>query len=440
MEIHLSDPDQEARLNLPSNVVKRRGELSKASGGAETAPAVTDNTARPGRGAGPEERIAAGLVQLVLVCAILIGGYMAMEWLIASSPKAERKAPGRVARLVEVTPVRPATQGPVIQAWGDVRAAQTLIVRPEIAGRLVWVHPEVTRGGRIQQGDVVARFDDRDLKLALARVESDIADIQARIVIERGQAEIGRRELTRLSRNLTDKQRALVLREPQMAQLRAELAAAEADREQAQNALEKAEVKAPFDAIVLEEAIAPGAMLAAGAEAATLVAADRFHVALAVPTAALEWIRVDGTQTVGLTQPGLWPENASRDGVVVRMGSAVTETGRMAELIVDVPNPMGASSRDVPVLLLGSFLRGTIEGPQIPGAVALDRAYLRDDDTVWVFDAEGKLEVRAVDVAWRGPDAVLIRAGLEAGERIVTTNLVMVAPGMALRVRDEVSG
>ena len=50
------------------------------------------------------------------------------------------------------------------------------------------------------------------------------AEIDARILIEQGQAQIGQRELSRLTRNLTDEQRALVLRKPQMKQLLAERA------------------------------------------------------------------------------------------------------------------------------------------------------------------------------------------------------------------------
>lgn len=428
-------------MNLPSNVVKRRGEVSKKEGERDSQPVLPASKPREHGAKAPLwQQVSAMAVQLALVAAIVFGGYLAMQWLIASAPKAERKAPQRIARLVDVTPAIAATGGPVVEAWGDVRAAQTLIVRPEIAGTLVWVHPEITRGGRVSAGEIVARFDDRDLKLALARVDSDIADIEARMLIEQGQAEIGRRELTRLSRNLTAEQRALVLREPQMAQLRAELAAAKADRQQALNAIDKTEVKAPFDAIVIEEAVAPGAMLSAGAEAATLVAADRFHVALAVPAAALRWIGLDGSQTVTLSQPGIWPDGVTRTGQVTRLGSSLTETGRMAELIVEIAEPVTANPSGDPALLLGSFLRGTLEGPQIPGAVALSRAHLRDGDTVWVFGADGALEVRSVDVAWRGPDAVLIRSGLEPGERIVTTNLATFAPGMALRVREGVSG
>ncbi len=428
-------------VNLPSSPSKRFGELEKTGSGHVPGPVhdrVHTSVALPSLG----RRIMTGTFQLIFVLILLACGYFAYQWILASAPKAERKAPQRVARLIEITVVGLAEKGAVVEAWGEVAAAQTLIVRSEVSGTIEWVDPEVTPGGRLSAGQVVARFDDDDLKLTLARAENTIAQIDARIELEKGQAEIGKRELSRLSRNLTETQRALVLRKPQMAQLDAERAAAVAQRDQAQNALNRAVVRSPFDALVISEQVAPGAVVAQGAEAATLVARDRFHIPLAVPASALAWIKFDGTQIVMLSQPGVWPASAQRTGRVVRLNSALTETGRMAEVIVEIPDPLALEplNQGQPVLLLGAFVRGQVTGSPIAGAIRLDRAHLRDGNTVWVMNGDDKLEIRAVEILWRGPDHVLVGTGLKAGDRVVTTALATVAPGMALRTRKAEGG
>ncbi|MEM1299513.1 MAG: efflux RND transporter periplasmic adaptor subunit [Pseudomonadota bacterium] len=384
--------------------------------------------------------IVTAIVQFGLVAGLAVAAYLAFHTIIASAPTADRNPRERVARLVNVAPAVAAEHGPVIRAWGTVRAAQVLIVRPEIAGRIDWVHPDVAPGGLLPAGTEVARLDDRDLRLAVLRVEADIADIEARILIEEGQAAIGERELTRLSRNITEAQKALVRREPQMAQLDAELAAARASLEQAQNALARTSVISPFDALVLSERVAPGTMLTVGMEAATLAQADMFEVVLHVPARNLDWIALDGTQVVELSQPGVWPDGATREGRVVRLGAGLSETGRMVELIVALPDPLtrDPGNQGKPRVLLGSYLQGQITGLPVDvgdtgSAVEVDRAHLRDGDTIWVMNAEDKLEIRALDIAWRGPEAVLATNGLAPGERIVTTRLATFAPGMALR-------
>ena len=427
--------------NLPSKSITKRTEVRRIPVDSELGEALDHirpkalNTPRKSVGLG--RAVAAAVLQFALVVAVAAGGYVVVKQVLDSAPVAQRAQRERIARLVEVETVTAATQGPVINAWGEVVAARTLTFRPEITGTITWVHPEVTPGGRLDAGEVAVRLDDHDFLRAIEQAEADIAGIQARIVIESGQAEIGKRELTRLSRNLTDQQRSLVLREPQMAQLRAELAAAEATLAQARNAAEKTEAVVPFDLIVISESIETGSVLTQGADAAQVVASDMFHVVLTVPAAALEWIDLDAGQLVQISQKDVWRAGQERAGQLVRLSSVLSATGRMAELIAEVPDPLALlpENKGQPPLLLGSFVNVTLSGRSIEGAVNLNRAHLRDDDTVWVMTADDKLEIRKVDVAWRGAETVLVSDGLKDGDRIVTTLLSAVSPGMALRTK-----
>jgi multidrug efflux pump subunit AcrA (membrane-fusion protein) len=180
-------------------------------------------------------------------------------------------------------------------------------------------------------------------------------------------------------------------------------------------------------------------MLSQGAEIGQIVATDRFDVRLSVPASVLDRIDLRGGQAVTLRQPAVWPEGAAREGRIARLGAALSETGRTAQLIVEVPDPLALAPENAgrPRLLLGAYVEGAIEGAPVEDAVAIERAWLREGDTVWVMNDEDRLEVRPVDVAWRGAEGVLIRAGLAEGERIVTTPLSTHAEGMALRVRDD---
>ncbi len=361
--------------------------------------------------------------------------------LYLTAPVADRAVRPRVPRLVEVVAVLPATQGPRIEAWGEVVAARTLVVSPEVGGTIVALNDRLTPGGLVLEGEELIRLDDREQRLAVIQAEAEISQIEARIAIEDGQQARARRDLVRLPSKLTESQRQLVLRVPQMAQLQAELAAAEAVRERAEVVLSYMVIRAPFDALVLEEQLAEGTMLSAGSAPATLVAADRFHVVVAVPVSALDWINPKSGQIVRLTQPGIWPEDSFREGIVERLTAGLSAAGRMAELVVSIDDPLARKpeNRGKPRLLLGSFLRAIGEGRVVENAVALDRAYLRDHDTVWLMTPESRLEVRPVTVAWRGAEQVLISAGLAAGDQVITTPLAVVAPGMAVRLADKAS-
>jgi RND family efflux transporter MFP subunit len=381
-------------------------------------------------------RAIALILKILIPLAILAVAAKVSYGLYLSSPVADRKVRARVPRLVEVIEVTPATQGPMIEAWGEVVAARTLVMRPEIGGTVIALSDRLTPGGLVLAGEVLIRIDEREQRLAVAQAEAEMRQIEARIATENGQQERAKRDLVRLPGKLSESQRQLVLRVPQMAALQAELAASVAARELAMVALSHSVLRASFDALVIEEQVAQGTMLTAGSASATLVAADRFHVVVAVPVSALDWINPKAGQVLRFTQPGIWPEGSFREGTVERLTAGLSEAGRMAELIVTIDDPLARKpeNRGKPRLLLGSFLRAIGEGRVVEDAVSLDRAYLRDHDTVWVMTPENRLEVRPVTVAWRGAEQVLISAGVAPGDRVITTPLAVMAPGMEVRL------
>ena len=76
-------------------------------------------------------------------------------------------------------------------------------------------------------------------------------------------------------------------------------------------------------------------------------------------------------------------------------------------------------------------------GAPLDGVISLDRALLRDGDRVWVMNAKHELEIRQVEVTFRGNEHVLVSSGLAPGERIVVSELSAPVEGMLLRTADE---
>lgn len=379
-------------------------------------------------------RLVAGMLKTVVPLVLLAAGAWLARDIYLAAPEARRASPERQARLVEVALARSAVSGPVLQGYGTVEAARRLVLDAEVGGRVVELGPGLVVGGRVKAGDLLLRLDDRDIALEVAEAEAEVERLRAQLRMEAGQRSRAERDLARSPlRNLTDEQRALILREPQRAELEATRDAAAARLESARRRMAKTEIRAPFDALVESETVSIGTVLSSGEEAARLVATDRFRVRLSLPPEGLRWLDVERDQTVILTQPGLWASGAVREGRIERLNPALTSEGRMAELIARVEAPLDGGP-DQPALLLGAYVEARIEAPPLPGAVAIERAWLRNGDRVWVMSADDRLEVRRVAVLWAGRDIALVTEGLVPGERIVTTRLAMYSEGMALRV------
>jgi hypothetical protein len=102
---------------------------------------------------------------------------------------------------------------------------------------------------------------------------------------------------------------------------------------------------------------------------------------------------------------------------------------------VSVPDPLRTDTT-VP-LLLGAFVRVEIEGPLLDDVFALSRAAVHEGDTVWLADADDRLEFRQIDPLWQDQTTVFVREGLEPGERLITSGISAPAPGMRLQVEGD---
>lgn len=110
----------------------------------------------------------------------------------------------------------------------------------------------------------------------------------------------------------------------------------------------------------------------------------------------------------------------------------------MARVLVAVDDPLclKPENEGKPKLLVGQYIQAEIEGTTLNDIVVVDRAMLRNGDWVWIMGTDNMLEIRAVDVVYRGIDRVLVRDGLQDGDRIVVTDIATVAEGMELRLED----
>lgn len=139
--------------------------------------------------------------------------------------------------------------------------------------------------------------------------------------------------------------------------------------------------------------------------------------------------------SVRIDNPAVWQQGQYRQGRVLRLMGQLEEAGRMAKLLVSVTDPLGLQGETTgPSLLIDSFVRAQIEGHPIPDVVVLPRAFLRDGGNVWVMNDDNQLEIRPVEIVFRGREAVYVSQGLSDGGRVVSSDLAAPVDGMPLRV------
>lgn len=185
----------------------------------------------------------------VLVIAVVAAGY----WALFLRPKAESKATaggGPPGVVVEASAAIKATSVRKLKAVGTLASNLSVIVRPEIAGRLVKLGFE--DGGEVKKGQVLAVLDRSVLLAELNEASADLRLAEqeynrAASLFRRGTGTGQRRD-----------------------QMQAALRTARARIDYAKARLQKMEIKASFDGTVGIHLVDVGAYLAAGADIVNL--------------------------------------------------------------------------------------------------------------------------------------------------------------------------
>jgi len=388
-------------------------------------------------------RLMATTLKVALPIAILLGGGGLALGLLETGPTAERQAPARQAKLVEVTPARVARTVVTIHAMGSVTADRRVELRPQVGGRVAWVSDEFIPGGVLGAGDPLLRIDAKDFELVVRQRTAALATAESNLKIERGQQSVAQREYELLGETIRPEDRELVLRQPQLASVQAAVDTAKAALEQAKLDLARTSVTTPFNAIIQSRDVNVGTQVSTTTSLTTLVGTDSYLIEVAVPVDQLKWLRVpqrngEAGSAVRIFNEAAWGADVFREGRITRLASQLESEGRMAQLLVAVDDPLALEDENAgkPVLLIGAYVRAEIAGIEVGPVAILERHLIRDGNQVWLLAPDGTLEIRPVNLLFRGRDRVLIDKGLEAGERIVATGLAAPVHGMALRTRE----
>ena len=429
----------------------------------------------------------------LLVLPPLLLGAALLTWQIRADrgPEAPVAAERRVA--VEVIEVQPRALTPRAVGYGTVEPGRTWRATAEIAGRIVERHPRLERGRLLPAGTLLAEIERSDFELAATRARAEIRRLEAQIAqlgVRRDNLERSRKiqdRAVRLAEADLERQRQLfergntseaavdqaetelLLRREQLQNVRSnlaeigpEIAVREADLEvrraelrDAELDLERTEIYLPFDARVAEVEVETGEYVSPGTVLANFDSVERAEIDAQFALAQLRPLIPDDLELGRLDIRTLaeLPERLGFDAKVrlserrldvewdarfERPSDRIDAQTRTLGLIVAVDDPYSmARPGDRPPLTKGMFVEVVIAGRPLQNrlVVPLEAVRRRDDGAVlFLADADDRLVIRPVTLGAVIGERAVIAEGLDAGERVVVSDLQPAVGGMRLDV------
>lgn len=404
----------------------------------------------------------------LIASGILGGAVVLAAVMIALRPEPPLREPGSQAPFVTTAPATGRDGAIPVYSAGTVRPRAEIDVAAQINGKVASVAPAFLSGGRVSAGEVLFRIDDADY---LNRVQQARANVAAQLVgllQAEEEARIARAEYEGFLRRRADdapppgEASPLTLREPQLAAARAALARDSAALADAELALSRTEVRAPFSGIVRTEMVDVGQFVAAGQGVGRLYADDAVEVVVPLSDADAALI------------PDLWTLDAGDDdasveatvmaeygdasyawsGYVDRAEAALDEQTRTIDVVVRVPDPFAggraatpegdvAEAEDGPggpPLLVGQFVEVRIAGAAPERYFTVPRSALRTGNEVWALRQDTLVTIVPVGVLQRADELVYVTGGLAEGQAVVLSGLQFATEAMVVRTSAEGPG
>lgn len=305
-----------------------------------------------------------------------------------------------------IAPVEERTLEEKIFLVGSLEAIEAIELVSEVDARVKEIH--FVEGAPVGEGDLLIQLDAR--KLAAA-----VAEMQARYNLAKANLERSRTLLNRETISIQD-----------FEQSEAEFDSATALLDLANELLDDASIRAPFDGVMTERLISLGQFMSRGQTLASLVAVDPLEVQFNVPERYISQLRMGQLIEFGVeAYPGEY-----FSGEVVFLSPRVDRESRTVLVKAEIPN------RDQR-LKPGMFGRIELVFKAREKALVIPEAaisYANDDASVVVMDSEDKAQFRQVQVGFRLAGQVEIVSGLQAGERVVVEGYQKMRPGSSIRI------
>ncbi|WP_017523534.1 efflux RND transporter periplasmic adaptor subunit [Pusillimonas noertemannii] len=180
--------------------------------------------------------------------------------------------------------------------------------------------------------------------------------------------------------------------------------------------LNRLEVRAPFDGMIIEKRIALGEAVAADAPVFRISDLSTVWADVSVPAEALGTVRVGSLATVSATAFA-----SQAEGTVFYVGALLGRQNRAATARISLPNPDGAWRP-------GLFVNVQVASSEaeVPVAVEPAAVHTLEEETVVFARRDGKFVAQAVKTGRRDARAVEILEGLDAGTRYAAANSFVV--------------
>lgn len=364
---------------------------------------------------------------------ILLGAFAIsyLLWLLGQvqpDPVEEAPAPDVIVEIL--TPKDFQIQ---ISSNGTTTPLTQTVLTAEVGGEVIYRSKKFSEGSSVIEGEILAKIDDTDLQLQYKNALLQLANAEMQYSLQLAEAEVAKEAWEKIGDGVASD---LTLKKPQLKQAEALLEVAKAQVSSAEKKLNKTEIVAPYAGRIQSVNIDLGTTIIPGQPVGALYTSSEIEVTLAVKDNDLQFLSIpmDGRkldpseQALVEIRSFYKGKNQTWIGRLERVDGVIDPVTRMINLIAVFKNDF--IETDKPNLPIGLFVEAQIDGIILKDIYSIPVNAISENNEVYIVNNDNELVLRQLSILKKYSDFVIVKDGLKAGERIVTSKLSTASNGI----------
>ncbi len=320
-----------------------------------------------------------------------------------------------------------------ISSNGTTTPLTQTVLTAEVGGEVIYRSKKFADGASVIEGEILAKIDDTDLQLQYKNALLQLANAEVQYSLQLAEAEVAKEAWDKIGDGVASD---LTLKKPQLKQAEAFLEVAKAQVSSAAKKLNKTEIIAPYAGRIQNVNIDLGTTIIPGQPVGAMYTSSEIEITLAVKDNDLQFLSIpmDGRKLNPSEQASVVIESfykgktQSWKGKLERVDGVIDPVTRMINLIAVFKNDF--IEIDKPNLPIGLFVEAKIDGITLKNIFEIPINSISEDNEVYIVDKDNQLELRELTILKKYSEFVIIKDGLKAGERLVTSKLSTASDGI----------
>ena len=320
-----------------------------------------------------------------------------------------------------------------ISSNGTTTPLTQTVLTAEVGGEVIYRSKKFSEGSSVIEGEILAKIDDTDLQLQYKNALLQLANAEVQYSLQLAEAEVAKQAWEKMGDGIASD---LTLKKPQLKQAEALLAVAKAQVSSAGKKLDKTEIVAPYAGRIQNVNIDLGTTIIPGQPVGALYTSSEIEVTLAVKDNDLQFLSIpmDGRkldpseQALVEIKSFYKGKNQTWIGRLERVDGVIDPITRMINLIAVFKNDF--IEIDKPNLPIGLFVEAQIDGIKLKDIFSIPVNAISQNNEVYIVNNDNELVSIKLPILKKYSDFVIVKDGLKAGERIVTSKLSTASNGI----------